>query len=131
VDRHAPGIQEPDRAKWEVARGLMKEAPVLLDEDQRALVEATIRTHCQIRKWTLCALNARSNHVHVVVTAPGVDPDAVMNQFKAWCSRRLNELDAVRGVVRRERWWTRDGSAKWINEEDYLNNAIRYVAEGQ
>jgi REP element-mobilizing transposase RayT len=124
-------VQAPDRAKWEAAYGRLKEPPVTLDPAQRALVEATVRQHCAIRGWTLHAVQARSNHVHIVVTAAGVDPDTVMDQFKAWCSRHLNEHGARRGVPRRQRWWTRGGSTKWINDEDYFRNAVRYVQERQ
>jgi len=85
-----------------------------------------VRDHCQFRNWTLHAVNARSNHVHTVVTADAA-PELVMNQFKSWCSRRLNE----QGGASRIRWWTRHGSTKWINDETYLLNAIRYVKELQ
>jgi hypothetical protein len=63
---------------------------------------------------------------HVVGTANEAAPETVMDQFKAWCSRRLNE----RGV-RRKHWWTRHGSTKWINDEEYLHNAINYVVNRQ
>ncbi len=72
------------------------------------------------------AVNVRTNHVHIVVTADR-SPEEVMNQLKAWCSRRLNESAESGG----KRWWTKHGSTKWINAEDYLRNAICYVRDGQ
>src|SRR5438270_13106460 len=90
VEEGVAGIQAPDRTKREQARGRMTDAPVVLTPPQRALVEKTIQEHCDIRGWRLHAVNARSNHVHVVVTADRT-PEEVMNQFKAWCSRRLND----------------------------------------
>jgi REP element-mobilizing transposase RayT len=131
VEDGVPGIQAPDRARREAARVLLKEPPVTLDEAQRAIVEATVRAHCDIRRWSLHALNARSNHIHVVVTASATSPEKVMEQFKAWCSRRLNEHNAASGPPRRARWWTDHGSTKWINDEDYFHNAVRYVQERQ
>ncbi len=131
VAADTPGVQAPDRAQWEAAYQRLKEAPVTLDAEQRALVEATVRDHCQVRGWPLHALNARSNHVHVVVTAAAIDPDTVMDQFKAWCSRRLNERDAGHGRPRRRHWWTKGGSTKWINDVDYFHSAVRYVQERQ
>jgi REP element-mobilizing transposase RayT len=74
----------------------------------------------------LHAVNPRTNHVHVVVTAHGVHPDQVMDQLKSWCSRRLNEQ-----AGEKKRWWTYHGSTKWINDEEYLRNAIEYVLEKQ
>ena len=50
-----------------------------------------------------------------------------MNQFKAWCSRRLNEKSQDKLV----RWWAIHGSTKWISDFAYLDNAITYVNEGQ
>jgi REP element-mobilizing transposase RayT len=76
----------------------MSESAVTLDQEQRQLVECTILEHCRIRGWQCHAMNCRSNHVHVVVTAPGREPDDVMNQFKAWCTRRLKELARQRVV---------------------------------
>src|SRR4051794_28075076 len=112
-------VLPPDPRREEVARGRMAASPTRLDVARRCLVEQTIRDHCAIRRWALHTLNARSNHVHVVVSAD-VSPEAVMNQLKAWCSRRLTahaaatEAGPARG---RRRWWTEHGSTKWINDE--------------
>jgi REP element-mobilizing transposase RayT len=125
VEFDVSGIQAGDLVRQAAARARMREEPVLLDAAQRALVESTIRDHCALRQWQLHAVNARSNHVHVVVTAQ-IPPEQVVNQFKAWCSRRLSEQFGSR-----KRWWTHYGSTKWINEESYLHNAIRYVLERQ
>ena len=109
----------------EHAERLTKEK-ITLTEPQRQIVEQTIRDHCRFRGWTLHAVNVRSNHVHVVVSAE-IHPDKVMQQFKAWCSRRLNEATEIPP----EKWWAIHGSTKWINEPPYLEEAIRYVIEGQ
>jgi REP element-mobilizing transposase RayT len=120
------GVQEGDGSRFRKAQRRQHEPAIVLDSEQRALVEATVRAHCEIRRWSLHAVNVRSNHVHVVVTADA-EPAKVIDQFKAWSSRRLNE----KAVQAPERWWTRHGSTKWINDEAYLQNAIRYVLEGQ
>jgi REP element-mobilizing transposase RayT len=65
-------------------------------------VEDTIHDHCRIRGWHLHAVNCRTNHAHVVVTAPDRDPEEVMDQFKAWCTRRLKEMLRSRGEPIRE-----------------------------
>jgi len=97
-------------------------------------VEQTICKHCRVRGWQLHAVNARSNHIHVVVTADR-DSDEVMNQFKAWCSRKLSDAAGLVGTVAkkagRRRWFTEGGNVENIEEEAYLENAIRYVLEGQ
>ena len=119
------GIQEPDENLCHVARSLMTQEPVLLDDSQRSLVDKTIREVVAFRKWALHALNVRTNHVHVVVTAAR-DPETVMAQLKAWCSRRLGEASGIH-----RKWWTEHGSTKWINDDSYFASAVRYVSEGQ
>ena len=56
----------------------------------RNIVERTIREVILYRGWSLHGLNVRTNHVHLVVTADRA-PEIVMEQLKAWCSRRLSE----------------------------------------
>jgi REP element-mobilizing transposase RayT len=87
-----PGrFREPSIMQTQTARGRLTEPVCTLDPDQRDVVEKTIVDHCRIRSWHLHAVNCRTQHVHVVVTAPNHDPDDVMDQVKAWCTRRLKE----------------------------------------
>ncbi len=125
VGKAGDGIQAPERTWREQAKQKLIESPVVLSEPERTVVQETIAAHCVIRDWTLHAINVRTNHVHLVVSA-AQPPEQVLSQFKAWSSRRLNERS-----IRRERWWTQHGSTKWIFDEAYLDNAIRYVNEGQ
>jgi hypothetical protein len=78
-----PGLQAASSLHAESASGKMKESAFRLSEAQRRTVEATIRKHCEVRQWFLHAVNARSNHVHIVVAAPGYKPETVRDQFKA------------------------------------------------
>jgi REP element-mobilizing transposase RayT len=128
------GILEPDPERQRHARVLMAEVEVVLTSAQRELIEQTIREHCRIRQWLLHAVNARSNHVHVVVTADR-DPDDVRDQLKAWCSRKLSDAASLKQRIAtnagRRRWFTEGGNNEIIEDEQYLENAIRYVLEGQ
>jgi len=89
-------FRPPDAQLKESSRHLMTEPPLTLGDEQRRVIEDTIAKHCRIRGWRLHAINARRQHVHVIVTAPGRTPEDVMNQFKAWCTRRLKELEHSR-----------------------------------
>jgi REP element-mobilizing transposase RayT len=130
----APGVKPPDAEREQGALQSMVESPVTLTDDQRAIVEQTIRDHCRIRGWVLHAVNARSNHIHVVVTANRV-PNEVMNQLKAWCSRKLSDAAGLVGTVGkkagRRHWFTEGGDKESIESEEYLTNAIVYVLERQ
>ena len=128
------GIQPPDPELQDRSREAMAEEEAILTPVQRQIVEQTIHDHCRIRGWTLHAVNARTNHVHVVVTADR-DADDVMDQLKAWCSRKLSDhaglTKAVARKAGRRRWFTEGGDKEKIEDEEHLANAIRYVLEGQ
>ena len=128
------GWKLPDALRKLEAEARMAEDACVFDLEQRRLVERTIADHCRIRGWRLHAVNCRTNHLHVVVSADR-HPDDVRKQFKAWCTRCLKELERkrpcepVRAV--RENWWTERGSRRYINDEESLEAAILYVRDGQ
>jgi hypothetical protein len=140
------GFQLPDPIRKLEAAAIMAEDACRLDEEQRRLVEKTVAEHCQIRRWELHAVNCRSNHFHVVVSADR-HPDVVREQFKAWCTRKLKELEQTRLAATRDaspslarrvsvpeirqKWWVERGSRRYIGDEDSLEAAIRYVRDGQ
>jgi REP element-mobilizing transposase RayT len=112
----------------------MTDNAIVMDSSQRVVVEQTIRDHCRIRNWTLHAVNVRTNHVHVVVTADRRSAE-VMKQLKAWCSRRLSGAAglkiAIGGSDGRRRWFTEGGDQEVIGDDEYFHNAVQYVLEGQ
>jgi hypothetical protein len=118
------------------AEARMTEDACILDPDQRKVVELTIADHCRLRGWTLFAVNCRSNHVHVLVGA-NCGLLQVRDQFKAWCTRRLNALEQERNkgtelrTPRRKKWWAERGSGRYVNNEIGLETVILYVTEAQ
>ena len=107
---------------------------VLLDDRQREIVNEVIREHCDIRSWHLHALNCRSNHCHLVVTAREYDGEQVRDQLKGWGKRRLNadqRNGAPQDQVIREHWWTGKGSVRYLFDEKSLEAAILYTLEAQ
>jgi hypothetical protein len=124
------GFQPADSAKRRLAQRRMTEAECALDEEQRTLVERTIKDHCDIRGWQLHAINCRTRHVHVVVSADR-EPEDIRDQFKAWCTRKLNELQRSRNAQPRDKWWTERGSQRFLGDEESLEAAIHYVQDCQ
>jgi REP element-mobilizing transposase RayT len=127
------GHQLPDPPRKLEAMARMAEDACRLDEVQRELAERTIAEHCRVRGWTLHAVNCRTNHLHVVVTA-NRHPDEVRDQFKAWSARRLKELQAERATDPtsvRAKWWAERGSKRYLNDVASLEAAILYVRDGQ
>ncbi len=132
VKRGERTVQPPDPLRQEVALNLMAEDAVVLSPSQRAAVEAMIVKHCAFRGWVLHARNARTNHVHVVASAPATG-DTMRSQFKLWCSRALSEQAglAVRGKDGQRRWWTEAGDIEWIDSDESLASVVHYVNELQ
>ena len=81
-DSHA-GLQEPNLMRQLESAFRMTEVAVTLDSAQRKIVEMTITKHCEIRQWTLIALNCRSNHIHVIIAGFQGDIEVPREQFKA------------------------------------------------
>lgn len=129
-EHHARGTDylAPDRV-LERRRGLkLSASPVLLDRRMRELVELAIRTHATLRDWSIHALNVRSNHVHVVLTANSHGPEQVMSQLKSWSTRHLRERCELDHA---QRIWTKMGSTRWINDDASLLAVVDYVLNHQ
>jgi REP element-mobilizing transposase RayT len=105
----------------------MLQYPYVLDHEARPVVLAAIQRHCACRGWNLLAAHVRSNHVHVIVEAEA-RPEKIMNEFKAYASRALNQWKA--GGSGRKRW-ARHGSTRWLWKDEDVRHALKYVIEEQ
>ena len=111
----------------------MTEDVLRLGPHQRRRVHEQVIETCGHKRWTLHAVNCRTNHVHVVLSSRA-PPKTIREQLKAWCTRRLNEQQAESGVhdhEHRSNWWAERGSVRWIFREEDLAAAIDYVLEQQ
>ena len=127
------GFQLPDPMLELECAARMREDACRLAPRQRERVEQQVAETCEYRRWQLRAVNCRSNHVHIVLSALA-HPRTIREQLKAWCSRRLNEQQADSGVPeeqRRSNWWAERGSIRWIFREADLAAAIEYVVDRQ
>ena len=125
-------IPQPRLADWCYEQ--MSESTMILNATQRQIVNDLVNEHCDKRRWHLHAVNCRSNHCHVVVTALDYDGEVVRDQLKAWATRRLKEHQIRGGSVAsetREHWWTRKGSLRHLFDDDSLAAAIIYTRDAQ
>jgi hypothetical protein len=133
---HGRGFQLPDPIQKLESEARMTEDACILDPEQRKIVETTIARHCDIRRWQLHVVNCRTNHLHVVVSAP-LHPDKIRSEFKAWCTRSLKDLDRERRKTAgdahpvRDNWWAERGSRRYLDDEQSLEAAIVYVRDVQ
>ena len=131
MDRNHNKRGEPplsrDDFRRESARRKLAGVPVTLSPIARICVDASVRETCLSRGWQLHALNVRTNHVHLTVSAE-VTPERVMEAAKAWATRRLREagLATPDAPV-----WSRHGSTKRLWREAELEAATEYVMNGQ
>lgn len=117
----------PDQSYVGYARKLQKHESVVFSQDQRSAVDAAIRERCMFAQWELHALNVRTNHVHVVVTAP-MAPELVMNSFKTWATRRLRHQALLAADAK---IWARHGSTRYVRDEAGLAAVCEYTLERQ
>jgi len=105
----------------------MKSPPFELDAFQRFVVDSTLLEVCQFRHWELHAKHVRSTHVHGVVSANHV-PERVMNDLKAYCTRRMREA----GVLdQNTQPWSYHGSTRYLNASESVERAVDYVLHQQ
>jgi hypothetical protein len=119
-------LPQPQLAQWRRER--LKYDVILLSPERRTVVEQECRRHCDHRGWHLWAVNARSSHVHVVVTGDGCSGKTIRDQLKTNCTRGL-----------REQWsqycdrsvWTVGGDWECVNDEEDLDSVCLYVRDAQ
>ena len=126
--RRRKGDQQPQAQLVQWRRDRLKHDPVLLSQKHRAIVERACRQHCDHRNWQVWEVNPRSNHVHVVVTAPGCSGRTVRDQLKPNCTRALREHASI---FRDRPVWTVGGDWDCINSKDDLEAVCLYVREAQ
>lgn len=106
------------------SEGIMKHPPVILDGRMRVAVEEAIQERCTYKVWPMHALNVRTNHVHVVLTAEDESHQGVLQQLKAWATRRLRSEALVPPSAS---VWARHGSTISIWDEEGLAEVVDYV----
>jgi REP element-mobilizing transposase RayT len=128
-DNHTYGgaFLEPDSRREHRERHLMTREAASLDPTCRRICEETVREVCLHRGWELLAVNARTNHVHAVISAQS-KPEPVLNALKAYCTRRMVEAGAWPPGVKP---WSRHGSTPYLWSEDQLTEACAYVQDRQ
>jgi REP element-mobilizing transposase RayT len=100
-----------------------KEMGFLLDAQQRKSVELAIIEVCEYRRYLLHALNVLPNHGHAVVSAQ-LRPEKIVNDFKAYATRRLRKEWLVSAD---ERVWSRGASTRYLWKAHHVDGAIDYV----
>jgi REP element-mobilizing transposase RayT len=132
VDRHGKNIYGtadiiPNPKLEKIMSENMKQSAVLFNKLQRKVIEKSIEEVCSHRNYTLQAVNCRSNHLHVVVSAQS-QPESIMNAFKSYATRKLRESSLIDSE---KRIWALKGSRRYLWKPRHVSLAIEYVLYGQ
>ncbi len=100
----------------------LREPRLFLTPRYRKSVLAAVVEVCWYRGWIPLAVHVRTTHLHAVVHGL-VDPEKIMDDFKAYATRALNEKH---GLFRRKNW-ARHGSTRYRWTQEDVEAAARYV----
>jgi REP element-mobilizing transposase RayT len=103
--------------------------PVLLTDEQRSFIEATVPQLCERGGWSyrIGAAGPERDHVHVLRDAP---PHVHGTRIRRWLKTWLTEaLDVRWSRPPAGRWWAECGSTKTVKDDRYLNNAFIYIRD--
>ena len=109
-------------------RSILKNQPLELTPHLRQIVLEAIIGVCDSRKWFAHAVHVRSNHVHIVVSGKE-KPEKMMVDFKSYATRAIKRNNNKQRLIKK--FWTRDGSTKYLWTKESLVSAIRYVKNEQ
>ena len=123
----ARGTRLPEPLLRDWCAKQMKGEAVLLGTEDRITVEKACREHCEFRGWELKAVNARTNHVHVVAIA-NKSPKSTRDQLKANCTRLLRLQPTPLNVPKT---WTTNGDCEVLADDDELLGVMHYVIDCQ
>jgi REP element-mobilizing transposase RayT len=139
-DRRPDDSREPARVEHDIpgepwedaipglhrsAAELMKGPSVYLDRQKAKALLAQFQETASCRSWALEAVAVMTNHFHLVIqVADDSPPKKILSDFKAYGSRRLNELY---GKPPSKTWWTTNGSKRKLSDAAAVENAVNYV----
>jgi REP element-mobilizing transposase RayT len=109
----------------EYVKDIMDEDAVTLDVIQAESIAEQLRETAHFRRWNLLVIAVMTNHVHLVVgVQDDPDPERLLADFKAWCTRKLNKSYAPR-----KHWWVQSGSKRKKDTPEAIRAAVEYVRD--
>jgi REP element-mobilizing transposase RayT len=106
----------------------LKFPAVKLNAAERKSVERAIGETCEKRRWSLLALNVRTNHVHAVIAIGSNGAESALIALKANATRHLRE-DRLWNHGHTP--WAKKGSKRKLWNEKSIWEATNYVLNGQ
>ena len=118
----------PNKAWQKQITNQLKHSAFQLGTEPRRVVARSIEETCEIRRWSLHAVNVRTNHVHVVIGAGDIEAKKALGALKANATRALR----ARNLCDQDRSpWSRGGSVRYIWDISALGSVVDYVLYDQ
>jgi len=111
----------------ELMKSELKQPPIIFNEQQRKVVEVAVTELCEQRKYDLKAINVRTNHAHIVLSAQ-INPERIADACKAFATKKLREEKLISTDVK---IWSRGRSRRYLWKPHHVELAIAYVLYGQ
>ena len=105
----------------------MKSEPFILTDAMRSVVEVALRELCERRAYGLQAVNVRTNHVHIVLSA-AQKPERIVDALKANATKALRGSGLIDGD---SKVWSRGRSRRYLWKPRHVLAAIEYTLYGQ
>ena len=105
----------------------MRYPPRVLNSRERKVVQDSIVELCTRKTYLLHALNVRTNHTHIVLTAQR-KPERIIIEIKANATKWLREAGLAKAT---ERIWSRGKSRLYLWKPKNVISAVNYVLYGQ
>jgi REP element-mobilizing transposase RayT len=105
----------------------MKGEAVVLNEPQRIAVNDAMGEVCQHRGYYLRAVNTRSNHSHIVVSAQE-KPEFMANSFKSYSTRELRRRHLIGPETT---VWARGRRRRYLWKANHVIAVVDYVLYSQ
>jgi REP element-mobilizing transposase RayT len=119
-------LTEPLLETWH--RDRLNHDIITLNYSMQSVAEAAICEICSVRFWSLWASSVRTNHVHVVITAPEYNPKLVRDQLKA---KATMELRRAFPAWKDRPAWTEKGDIEFLDSDTEIQQCVVYVSEAQ
>ena len=127
-NRYGEPHLDPNEGWQEFNKQRLKHPAFHLGARHRSTVRNAVGETCELRDWSLHALNVRTNHVHIVVGSGKDFGKKVLAALKANSTRLLRNKELCEAD---RSSWSKGGSVRYVWDISALGDVVDYVLNEQ